>query len=70
MQNQVLTNRERRLIALLSDGQAHSVIEIANRLNIGDPRASIRDLRNKGVKVEDRWVNGDENHYKVYFIKR
>lgn len=69
MKNQVLTNREQRLFSLLSDGFTHSVIEIANRLHIGDPRSDIRNLRAKGVAVSDIWVKGQEGRYKRYFIR-
>lgn len=69
MKSSILTNREQRLISLLSDGHAYSVVEIANRLHIGDPRSDIRNLRAKGVAVGDIWVKGQAGRYKRYFIR-
>lgn len=66
-----LTKRQQRLVTLLSDGGKHSVISIANRLIIGDPRAEIRDLRNLGIDVSDVWVKNRDNRgrHKLYFIR-
>lgn len=66
--NAPLSSRELALINLLSDGHAYSVTEIANTLYIGDPRSSIRNLRNKGVKICDYWAQSQEGRYKRYYI--
>ena len=65
------TRRQNRLITLLSDGRRHSVIRIANLLNIGDPRGEISKLRRKGVCILDEWRTNSEGsgRYKLYFIK-
>ena len=63
------TLKLQQLVALLSDGHHHSVYDIASKLYIGDPRSSIRDLRNHGINVDDEWVpsvNGGK--YKRYWI--
>lgn len=66
--NAPLTSRELALMSLLSDGHAYSVTEIANALYIGDPRSSIRNLRNKGVNICDYWAQSQEGRYKRYYI--
>lgn len=55
---------------MLADGATHSVIEIAMRLRIADPRSEIRNLRNKGVNVLDYWEAGRDGKYKRYYIPR
>lgn len=60
-----------RLIRLLSDGYCHTVVEIIRRLNIGDPRSVIRDIRKAGIEVLDKWaVSESGNRYKYYWIKK
>lgn len=62
-----------RLVALihyLMGGGHYSVIDIANDLHIGDPRSAIRDLRNRGITVEDEWVSCMDGQYKRYWIER
>ncbi|WP_073399813.1 helix-turn-helix domain-containing protein [Bacteroides luti] len=60
---------EAKLILLLSDGGRHSVIEIVKRLFIVDPRAVIRNIRNRGVNVSDEWVKTPSGKkYKLYWI--
>lgn len=60
-----------QLLALLRDGGKHSVADIMNRLFIGDPRSTIRNLRNRGIEVKDvevPSVNGGK--YKRYWIEQ
>lgn len=40
-----------------------------NLLDIGDPRARIRDLRNGGIRIEDKLV-GKGKKFKIYFIQQ
>lgn len=42
-----------------------------NLLGIADVRANIRDLRNAGIEVLDRWVKsrGRETTYKEYYVE-
>lgn len=65
-----ITNREKRLIRLLSEGGRYSVIEIAIRLHIGDPRSNIRHLRSKGIEILDEWVSTKDGvgRYKRYYM--
>ena len=60
-----------RLYSLLSDGCKYSVVDIMQRLYIGDPRSVIRKLRDSGVIVLDEWRSARSgNRYKVYWIKK
>ena len=66
-----MTERQRRVMCLLSDGQKHSVIGIMQSLNIADPRSTIRDLRKLGYNVRDEWRDTIEgNRFKMYWIDR
>jgi hypothetical protein len=59
-----------QLLALLRDGGKHSVADIMNRLFIGDPRSTIRNLRDSGIDIKDEWVpsvNGGK--FKRYWIE-
>lgn len=61
---------------LLEHLQAGNIVTTRNapdELGIADVRANIRDLRNAGVPIEDRWVTGEnrrgkKTRYKEYFI--
>ena len=54
---------------LLETG-AFSTLEISKKLQIADPRSSIRVLRSMGVPVQDYWLmNSEVVRYKKYFIK-
>lgn len=60
-----------RLARLLSDGYCHTVVEIMQRLKIGDPRSVIRDLRKAGFEVLDKWeISKGGNRYKCYWINK
>lgn len=66
-----LTRQQISLLNLLQDGIRHSVVDIANKCFIGDPRSSIRDLRNNGIDVKDEWVKSSNGgRYKRYWIER
>ena len=65
-----LTRQQQNLISLLRDGYHHSVFDIAKRCFIGDPRSTIRCLRDSGIDIKDEWVpsiNGGK--YKKYWIE-
>ena len=67
----LFSGKQMQLIALLRDGGKYSVVDIMNRLYIGDPRSTIRDLRNRGIEVKDVEVpsiNGGK--YKRYWIEQ
>ena len=58
----------------LLDGNIITTRTAPSRLGIADVRANIRDLRNIGYKISDRWVSsvnrrGRKTRYKEYFIK-
>ena len=66
-----MNKKQAQLYNLLSSGSRYSVIDIAVRLHIGDPRSVIRDLRKMGIVVSDVWVEGKEgSRYKLYWIDK
>ena len=66
-----MNQKQARVIALLSSGSRYSVIDIAIRLHIGDPRSVIRNIRNMGIEICDEWVEGASGtRYKRYWIKQ
>ena len=66
-----MNEKQAQVYRLLSSGSRYSVIDIALRLHIGDPRSVIRDLRKMNINVSDVWVNGSNgSRYKLYWIKR
>ena len=65
-----MNDKQAQTYHLLSSGSRYSVIDIALRLHIGDPRSVIRDFRKMGINVSDVWVNGLKgSRYKLYWIK-
>ena len=56
-----LTGQERIVFNLLREGGKYSNIEMSSRLWLADPRSVIRNLRDKGLPIEDEWR-------KVYFL--
>ena len=67
----LFSRKQMQLISLLRDGGKYSVVDIMNRLYIGDPRSTIRNLRNRGIEVKDAEVpsvNGGK--YKRYWIEQ
>lgn len=66
-----MNEKQAQVYRLLSSGSRYSVIDIALRLHIGDPRSVIRDLRKMNINISDVWVNGSNgSRYKLYWIKR
>lgn len=66
-----MNEKQAQVYHLLSSGSRYSVIDIALRLHIGDPRSVIRDLRKMGINVSDVWVGGfNGSRYKLYWIKK
>ena len=48
----------------------YSNIEMSSRLWLADPRSVIRNLRDKGLPIEDEWrKTSNGNRYKVYFLR-
>ena len=65
-----LTGQERAVLNLLRDGGKYAVTEMCRRLWLADPRSVIRNLRNKGLPIEDEWrKSSNEHRYKVYFLR-
>ncbi len=54
---------------LLMTGRTVTVREMMNLLDIGDPRARIRDLRDAGVQVLDKEISNGNGKYKSYYIQ-
>lgn len=53
-----------RLYEWLSSGKSITVKEAMNELNIGDPRARIRDLR-EVIEIKDRLIEGRVKQYYI-----
>ncbi|WP_302151431.1 helix-turn-helix domain-containing protein [uncultured Alistipes sp.] len=64
-----LTCKEFRLYSLLLRGDKLATFDLAERLNIPDPRSTIRYLRNMGIEVSDIWVYENRTKFKRYFIR-
>lgn len=64
-----LSKRQKKVYDLLLTGK-HSVTDITIALGYGDPRSYIRDIREKGITVNDEWIEKGEVRYKVYWIDR
>ena len=63
-----LSNRQKKVFCLLCTGK-HSVTDITIALGYGDPRSYVRDIREKGITVNDEWIEKGEVRYKVYWIE-
>lgn len=62
-----LSKRQKKVFDLLCTGK-HSVTDITIALGYGDPRSYIRDIREKGITVNDEWVEKQDVRYKLYYI--
>ena len=51
-----MKTQNQELLAYLKRGHEVSVTTIMRNLHIGDPRARIRDLRDRGHNIASRWV--------------
>lgn len=63
-----LSKRQKKVFDLLCTGK-QSVTDITIALGYGDPRSYIRDIREKGITVNDEWIEKGESRYKVYWIE-
>lgn len=64
-----LNRTEYRVYRLLTQGGQYATFDIAQRLNIPDPRSTIRYLRKMGISVSDYWVIENKMRFKRYFIR-
>lgn len=65
---QTLSKRQKKVFCLLCTGK-QSVTDITIALGYGDPRSYVRDIREKGITVNDEWIEKGEVRYKVYWIE-
>lgn len=64
-----LNPNEYRVFSLLLTGAKLATFDIAERLNIPDPRSTVRYLRKMGIHVSDIWVQENRMRFKRYFLK-
>lgn len=63
-----MTARREKVAKLLrADWQTATAITLAT--GYSDPRGYIRDLRDMGVNIADRWIKGDGVRFKQYHIE-
>ena len=65
-----LKNNEFRLFSMLLNGGRWATFDIAERLNIPDPRSTIRYVRAMGIDISDAWTHENHMRFKRYFIHR
>lgn len=64
-----LTPRQKKIYGFLCSGWC-SVVDLVRYSGFSDPRGYIRDLRNKGINICDKWQTTTEGaRYKVYHIE-
>ena len=66
-------NNNMILLNYLQSGGIVTIRTVPDELGIADVRANIRDLRDMGIEVLDRWVSGinrrgRKTRYKEYFL--
>ncbi len=62
---------QRRVLELLAKGGQHSAADISAILHLSDPRGIIRELRQKGVVIDDVWCDAIYGtRYKRYFLRK
>ena len=59
----------RKIYEWLKSGKTLTNKEAMNLLNIGDPRARIRDLREGGIPILDRKRANGRSMFKVYYME-
>lgn len=68
------TNNE-VLLKYLQEGNIVTTRTAPEKIGIADVRANIRDLRDAGIEIKDKWVSdinrrGRKTRYKEYWIDR
>ena len=66
--NPKLSKRQKKVYDLLCTGK-RSVTDITIRLKYSDPRGYIRDIRDKGIIINDYWVKKDDVRFKRYWVE-
>ena len=66
-------NNNETLLKFLQAGGIVTTRTAPDELGIADVRANIRDLRNMGIEVSDRWIDGinrrgRKTRFKEYFL--
>lgn len=64
--NPKLSKRQKKVYDLLCTGK-RSVTDITIRLKYSDPRGYIRNIRDKGIIINDEWIENGDVRYKVYW---
>ena len=63
-----LNTNEYRVFSLLLTGAKLATFDIAEHLNVPDPRSTVRYLRKMGIHISDVWVRENRMRFKRYFI--
>ena len=64
----LLSKRQKKVFNLLLTGK-RSVTDITIMLGYSDPRSYVKELRFKGINVQDEWVQKDDIRFKRYWIE-
>lgn len=66
----LLKKQEYVVFSVLISGGQWATYNVAESLNIPDPRSVIRYLRKKGLNVRDRWVRERGMRFKRYWLDK
>jgi hypothetical protein len=64
---ELLSKRQRKVFDLLLSGK-QSAADITIQLGYSDPRSYVRELREKGINVQDEWLQREDVRFKRYWI--
>lgn len=63
-----MTPKQTKVYKLLTSGSRYTVVDIALKAHVGDPRSVIRNLRKQGVIVSDEWIHNPTSSFKRFWI--